>query len=68
MTGPSFLALELGLQAGETAQWLRPLTALLEVLSSIPSNHVVAHNHLYRDLMPSSGMFEDIDSVFSYIK
>jgi hypothetical protein len=32
--------------AGEMAQWLRALTVLLEVLSSIPSNHMVAHNHL----------------------
>jgi hypothetical protein len=32
--------------AGEIAQWLRALTALPEVLSSIPSNHMVAHNHL----------------------
>jgi hypothetical protein len=31
---------------GEMAQWLRALTALPEVLSSIPSNHMVAHNHL----------------------
>jgi hypothetical protein len=28
------------------AQWLRVLTALAEVLSSILSNHLVAHNHL----------------------
>jgi hypothetical protein len=28
------------------AQRLRALTALPEVLSSIPSNHMVAHNHL----------------------
>jgi hypothetical protein len=28
------------------AQWLRALTALPEVLSSIPSNDMVAHNHL----------------------
>ena len=33
-------------QAGEMAQWLRALTALLKVLSSNPSNHMVAHNHL----------------------
>jgi hypothetical protein len=33
-------------QAGEMAQRLRPLTILPEVLSSIPSNHMVAHNHL----------------------
>jgi len=34
------------LEAGEMAQQLRALTALPEVLSSIPSNHMVAHNHL----------------------
>jgi hypothetical protein len=33
--------------AGEMAQQLRALTSLPEVLSSIPSNHMVAHNHLY---------------------
>jgi hypothetical protein len=32
--------------SGEMAQQLRALTALPEVLSSIPSNHMVAHNHL----------------------
>jgi hypothetical protein len=31
---------------GEMAQWLRALTALPKVLSSNPSNHMVAHNHL----------------------
>jgi hypothetical protein len=31
---------------GEMAQQLRALGALPEVLSSIPSNHTVAHNHL----------------------
>jgi hypothetical protein len=31
---------------GEMAQWLRALAALPEVLSSNPSNHMVAHNHL----------------------
>ncbi|ERE78386.1 Lipogenin [Cricetulus griseus] len=35
-----------GSGAGEMAQRLRALTALPEVLSSIPSNHMVAHNHL----------------------
>jgi hypothetical protein len=33
-------------QTEEMAQWLRALTALPEVLSSIPNNHLVAHNHL----------------------
>jgi hypothetical protein len=33
-------------RAREVAQRLRALTALPEVLSSIPSNHMVAHNHL----------------------
>jgi hypothetical protein len=32
-------------KASEMAQWLRALNALPEVLSSIPSNHMVAHNH-----------------------
>jgi hypothetical protein len=32
--------------AGEMAQRLRAQTALPEVLHSIPSNHMVAHNHL----------------------
>jgi hypothetical protein len=31
--------------AGEMAQQVRALTALLKVLSSNPSNHMVAHNH-----------------------
>jgi hypothetical protein len=33
-------------RAGEMAQQLRALIALPEVLSSIPSNHMMAHNHL----------------------
>jgi hypothetical protein len=32
--------------AGEMAQQLRALTALPEFLSSVPSNHMVAYNHL----------------------
>jgi hypothetical protein len=32
--------------AGEMAQQLRAPTALPKVLSSIPSNHMVAHDHL----------------------
>ena len=32
--------------AGEMAQRLRALTVLPKVLSSIPSNHMVAHSHL----------------------
>jgi hypothetical protein len=31
--------------AGEMAQWIRKLTALPKVLSSSPSNHMMAHNH-----------------------
>ena len=33
-------------KAGGMAQRLRALTALLDILSSSPSNHMVAHNHL----------------------
>jgi hypothetical protein len=32
--------------AGEMAQQLKALIAFPGVLSSIPSNHMVAHNHL----------------------
>jgi hypothetical protein len=32
--------------AGKMTQWLRALVALPEVLSSISSNQMVAHNHL----------------------
>ena len=49
--------------AGEMAQWLRALATFAEVLSSIPSTHMVAHNHLSWDLMLSSGVPEDRDSV-----
>jgi hypothetical protein len=31
------------LGAGEMAQWLSPLSVLPEVLSSIPSSHMVVH-------------------------
>jgi hypothetical protein len=50
------------------AQLLKALTALPEVLSSIPSNHMVVHNHLQWGLMPSSGMSEESNSVLIYIK
>jgi hypothetical protein len=56
------------LRAGEMAQWLRALTAFPEVLSPIPSNHMVAHNHLQWDLISSFGVPEESDSVFIYIK
>jgi hypothetical protein len=52
------------IRAGETmAQWLRALTALPEVLSSIPSNHMVATTICNGHPMPNSGMFEDSDSI-----
>jgi len=47
---------------------LGALTALPEVLGSIPSNHMVAHIHLKWDPMPSSGVSEDSDSVLICIK
>jgi hypothetical protein len=34
-------------RTGEVAQRLKALAVLPEVLSSIPSNHMVAHNHLW---------------------
>ena len=50
------------------AQWLRVLTALPEVLSSIPSNHMLVRNHLVYGQMFSSCVSEDSDSVFTHIK
>jgi hypothetical protein len=55
-------------RAGEMAQRLGALTVLPMMLSSNPSNHMVAHNHLKWDPMPSSGVSEDGDSVPTYIK
>jgi hypothetical protein len=49
--------------AGEMAPWLRALTALPEVLNAIPSNHMVAHNYLKWDLMPSSGVSGESYSI-----
>ena len=51
------------LWAGETAQPLGALAALPEVLSLIPSTHMVAHNYLKWDLMPTSVVSEDTYSV-----
>ena len=53
-------------RAGEMGQWVRALTALPKVLSSNSSNHIVAHNHLWWDLMPSSGVSEDSYHVLTY--
>jgi hypothetical protein len=50
------------------AQWLRGLTVLPEVLGSIPSNYMVAHSHLKWDMVPSSGVSEDSDSILIHIK
>lgn len=38
------------------AQWLRALSAFPKVLSSIPTDHMLAHNHLEQDLMISSSV------------
>lgn len=49
--------------AAVMVQWLGTLTALSVVLSSIPSYHMVAHNHLEWDLIHSSGVSEDSYSI-----
>jgi hypothetical protein len=51
-------------RAGEMAQWLRAPTALPKDLSSIPSNHMVAYNHL----IPFSGVSEESNGVLIHIK
>jgi hypothetical protein len=43
--GGCLAPLEVEQGAGEMAQWVRAQTALPKVLSSNPSNHMVAHNH-----------------------
>jgi hypothetical protein len=50
------------------AQQLRTLIPLLEVLISVPKNHIVALNHLKWDPMSSSAVSEDSNSVLIYIK
>jgi hypothetical protein len=63
-----FLTQRVTLGAGEMAQLLRALTALPEVPSSVPRNHMVANKHLVMASMPSSGVSEDSNSVLIYIK
>ena len=41
-----WIVFKITMWAGEMAQWLGALPALPELLSSIPGNHMVAHNHL----------------------
>ena len=53
--------------AAEMVQWLRAPTVLPKVLSSNPSNHMVAYNHLWWYLTPSSGASEDSYSVLRII-
>jgi hypothetical protein len=41
-----YKATRLKIMAGVIAQRLRALAVLIEILSSIPSNHMMAHNYL----------------------
>jgi hypothetical protein len=50
------------------AQRLRALAALPEVMSSIPSTHMAAPNYQQWDLMLSSGVSEDSNSVLIHRK
>ena len=45
--GYSMRGRTVGRGTGEMAQQVRGLTALPKVMSSKPSNHMVAHNHPY---------------------
>jgi hypothetical protein len=49
---------------------IKRTVALLEVLSSNPSKHMVARDHLQGDLMPSSGtrVYMQIENVCMYNK
>ena len=52
--------------AGETIQWLEALPFLPEVLSGPHGGWLTTFCN--RDLMPSSGVSEDSDSVLTYMK
>jgi hypothetical protein len=60
--------LKLSWRAGEMAQWLRALTALPEVLSSISRKHNGDSQPSVIGSDSSSGVSEDSYSVFTYIK
>ena len=47
---------------------LGALAALPEVLSSIPRNHNVDHNHLSWDPISSSSVSEDRDIMLTYME
>ena len=47
---------------------VRELADLPEDLGLVPSTHLVAHNHLYWDLISSYGVSEESDSAHRYIK
>jgi hypothetical protein len=67
ITELAITSFNISIGAGEMAQWLRALTALLKVLSSIPAT--TWWLNLQWDLMPSSGVSEDSYSVLiMYIK
>ena len=52
------------MRAGEMAQWLRALSAVPEVMSSNPSNHMVAHNQ--PSVMGSDALFLCIWKQWQY--
>ena len=62
------LAITIEKLAEEMAWLLGALTALLEGLGLVPSNHMVAHGHQWWDLMLSSGVSEESNGVLIYIK
>jgi hypothetical protein len=53
--------------AGKMTQQLRAPAAPPKVLSSSLNNHMVDHNYLKWDLMPSSDVSEDSCSILIYI-
>jgi hypothetical protein len=61
-----FVFKNISLGAGGMAQQLRAVAASPEVLSSIPSNFMVAHNHLQWDPVPFSGVSDLFKDVFIY--
>lgn len=52
----------------DTNNWKWKLSQKETQVCSNPSDHMVTHNHLQWDLLPSSGLSEDSDSVLTLKK
>ena len=66
MGGKSWTLIFYVCKPGEIAQLLKARPSFMDHESSNPSDHMVAHNYLWWDLTPSSGMSEDNYNILIY--